>query len=88
LTSTPHARLVVYEKDAPVYTSVVATGTLNEIGRDELTVDDIEQYGETKRPLFEVWGEALPDLNVRLYRLDPDDLSGRTAEMERDGGPS
>lgn len=88
LKSTPHARLVVYEEDDPVYTSVVATGTLSEINRDELTVEHLEQYGEAKRPLFEIWGESLPALNVRLYRLDPDELSGRSAEIERDGDPS
>lgn len=86
LQSTPHARLVVYEEDEPVYTSVVAAGTLSEISRDELTVEHIEQYGEAKRPLFEIWGDSLSALNVRLYRFDPDELSGRRAEMERDGG--
>jgi nitroimidazol reductase NimA-like FMN-containing flavoprotein (pyridoxamine 5'-phosphate oxidase superfamily) len=85
LKSTPHTRLVVYEADDPVYTSIVATGTLNEISRDELTPEHIEQYGEAKRPLFEIWGESLPALNVRLYQLDPDELSGRQAEMERNG---
>lgn len=84
LASKPHARLVVYEEDDPVYRSVVATGTLDNIRRDELTVEHVEQYGEAKRPLFEVWGESLPDLNVRLYRLDPDELSGREAEMDRE----
>jgi nitroimidazol reductase NimA-like FMN-containing flavoprotein (pyridoxamine 5'-phosphate oxidase superfamily) len=88
LQSTPHARLVVYEEDEPVYTSVVAAGTLSEISRDELTVEHIEQYGEAKRPLFEIWGDSLPALNVRLYRFDPDELSGRRAEMERDGESS
>ncbi|MFB6228977.1 MAG: pyridoxamine 5'-phosphate oxidase family protein [Halobacteriales archaeon] len=88
LESTPHARLVVYEEDDPVYTSVVATGYLSEISRDELTVEHIEQYSEAKRPLFEIWGASLPALNVRLYRLDPDELSGRKAKMERDGDPS
>jgi len=83
LKSTPHTRLVVYEENDPLYTSVVATGTLDEIRRDDLTVEHIEQYGEAKRPLFEVWGESLPALNVRLYRLDPDELTGRRAEMER-----
>lgn len=88
LKSTPHARLVVYEEDDPVYTSVVATGTLSEISRDELTVEHIEQYGEAKRPLFEIWGESLPALTVGLYRLDPDELSGRRVEMKRDGESS
>lgn len=88
LKSTPHTRLVVYEEDDPVYTSIVATGRLNEISRDELTTEHIEQYGEAKRPLFEIWGESLSALNVRLYRLDPEELSGRKAEMERDGDSS
>jgi Predicted flavin-nucleotide-binding protein len=85
LSSTPHTRFVVYEEDAPLYSSVVATGTLSEISREELTVEHVEQYGEAKRPLFEIWGDSLPDLNVRLYRFDPEDMSGRRAEMVRDG---
>lgn len=88
LKSTPHTRLVVYEEDDPIYTSVVATGSLSQISRDELTVEHIKQYGQAKRPLFEIWGDSLPALNVRLYRLDPDELSGRRAEMRREGEPS
>lgn len=88
LKTTPHARLVVYEEDDPIYTSVVATGTLHEITRDELTVEHIEQYGDARRPLFEIWGDSLPAINVRLYRFDPEELSGRRAEMERYGDSS
>jgi nitroimidazol reductase NimA-like FMN-containing flavoprotein (pyridoxamine 5'-phosphate oxidase superfamily) len=88
LKSTPHSRLVVYDEDDPVYTSVIATGTLNEINRDDLNAEHIEQYATAKRPLFEVWGESLPDLNVRLYRLDPVELTGRRTEMERHGASS
>lgn len=84
LTSGPRARLVVYEADGDTYRSVVAAGTLETIPRAELSVEHIEQYGDAKRPLFEIWGDSLPALNVRLYRLDPDELSGRRAEMERD----
>jgi len=81
-------RLVVYEEDDPVYSSVVATGSLDEISRDELTVEHVEQYGEAERPLFGIWGNSLPDLNVRLYQLDPDELSGRRAEIEQADEPS
>ena len=88
LESTPHTRVVVYEEDDPVYMSVVATGTLRETSRDELTVEHIEQYSEAKRPLFEIWGESLPALDVRLYRLDPDELSGRRAKVEREDDSS
>ena len=84
LASTPCARLVVYEEDDPVYYSVVAAGTLTEVSRDELTVEHIKQYGEAKRPLFEIWGEPHQDLDIRLYQFNPDELNGRRTEIERD----
>jgi hypothetical protein len=74
----------VYEEDDPIYRSVVTIGTLNEVPRDELTVEHIEQYGEAKRPLFEIWGESRRDLDIQLYHLEPDEVSGRRIEIERD----
>ncbi|MCD2199838.1 MULTISPECIES: pyridoxamine 5'-phosphate oxidase family protein [unclassified Halobacterium] len=81
LSSNPDARLVVYEEDEPTYKSVVVTGTLTEISRDEMTVEHVEQYGEAKRPLFEIWGEAKPDLDIKLYELRADTISGRHIEL-------
>ncbi len=81
LSSNPDARLVVYEEDEPTYQSVVVTGTLTEIPRDEMTVEHVEQYGEAKRPLFEIWGEAKPDLDIKLYELRADTISGRHIEL-------
>lgn len=81
LSSNPDARLVVYEEDEPTYRSVVVTGTLAEIHRDEMTVEHVEQYGEAKRPLFEIWGEAKPDLDIKLYELRTDTISGRHIEL-------
>ncbi|WP_331234010.1 pyridoxamine 5'-phosphate oxidase family protein [Natronorarus salvus] len=88
LASSPAARLVVYEEAAEgsVYRSVVATGTLAEIPLNELTVERIEQYGEAKRPLFEIWGRSTADLNIQLYRFVPDELSGRLTEIDREDG--
>lgn len=83
LASTPHARLVVYEENDPIYRSVVTVGTLREVPREELTVEHIEQYGEAKRPLFEIWGESRRDLDVQLYQLNPDEISGRRIEIDR-----
>ncbi|MEF8786584.1 MAG: pyridoxamine 5'-phosphate oxidase family protein [Haloarculaceae archaeon] len=83
LASTPRARLVIYEPGDPVYWSVVASGTLSEISREGLTVDHIRQYGGAKRPLFEIWGESRPDLDVQLYELEPDELSGHRIEIDR-----
>jgi nitroimidazol reductase NimA-like FMN-containing flavoprotein (pyridoxamine 5'-phosphate oxidase superfamily) len=84
LASSPETRLVVYENEDDVYRSVIATGQLEEVPREELTVEHIEQYGETRRPLFEIWGEAKADLEVRLYTLDPEELSGRKVTVDRD----
>lgn len=83
LASAPEARLVVYEEDDPVYLSVVAAGTLEEIQRENLTVEHIEQYGTAKRPLFEIWGEPSRDLDINLYQLDPNGISGRRTEIDR-----
>lgn len=86
LASSPRARLVVYEEgeDGGTYRSVVAIGTLEEITPEELTVERIEQYGEARRPLFEIWGQSKRDLDINLYVLDPTELSGRRTEIDRD----
>lgn len=85
LTSEPAARLVVYDgnDEGTRYTSAIVEGTLVQIDESELTVELLEQYGRTKRPLFEIWGPDKPDLNIKLYRLDPETVSGRRAEVDR-----
>ena len=84
LGSDPDARLVVYEEEDDVYTSVVAVGTLERVDPAELTPERIAQYGETRRPLFEIWTDDKPDLDIQLYRLSPDRLTGRTVTVDRD----
>jgi nitroimidazol reductase NimA-like FMN-containing flavoprotein (pyridoxamine 5'-phosphate oxidase superfamily) len=84
LGSDPTARLVVYEEDDDVYRSVVATGTLTRVDPSELTTEDIQQYGEAQRPLFEIWPQQKGDLDIDLYRLDPETLSGRLIEVDRE----
>ncbi|MDS0300666.1 pyridoxamine 5'-phosphate oxidase family protein [Halogeometricum sp. S1BR25-6] len=88
LSSSPRARIVIYEESesnpTSTYRSVVGTGTLEEISPAELTVEHIEQYGSAKRPLFEIWGQSKEDLNIQLYTLDPNELSGRRTEIDRD----
>lgn len=84
LSSDPDARLVVYEGDDDTYRSVIAVGTLVRIDPGELTVDDIQQYGEAKRPLFEIWPKRKDALDIELYRLDPEMISGRTIAVSRE----
>jgi len=82
LSSSPAVRLVVSEETEPEYRSVVAKGTRTEISTDEMTVERIEQFGDAKRPLFEIWGESKTDLRIQLYELDADDISGRFIELD------
>lgn len=84
LASDPDARLVVYEDDGEAYTSVVGVGALERIDVDELTPETIAQYGETRRPLFEIWADGKPDLDIELYRFNPERLTGRRVTVDRD----
>ncbi|MES3161635.1 MAG: pyridoxamine 5'-phosphate oxidase family protein [Halorubrum sp.] len=84
LGSEPEARLVVYEEDGDTYRSVVGVGALHRIEIDELTPETISQYGETRRPLFEIWTDGKPDLDIDLYRFDPERLTGREIAVDRE----
>ena len=85
LGSEPHVRLVVYDEnsDGTRYRSVVAAGILDEIEPTEMSVEEIEQYGETRRPLFEIWGKDKEELDIQLYRFEPSELTGRRTEIDR-----
>jgi hypothetical protein len=86
LASSPRARIVVYDEDEEedTYESVVGVGTLQQVDLDELTPETISQYGETRRPLFEIWADGKPDLDIDLYRFVPDRLTGRAVVVDRD----
>jgi nitroimidazol reductase NimA-like FMN-containing flavoprotein (pyridoxamine 5'-phosphate oxidase superfamily) len=86
LSSAPNCRLVVYDEDSDgtEYRSVIATGTLEQIDPAEMSVEQIEQYGEARRPLFEIWGAGKEDLDIQLYTLDPAELSGRRTTVDRE----
>jgi nitroimidazol reductase NimA-like FMN-containing flavoprotein (pyridoxamine 5'-phosphate oxidase superfamily) len=86
LGSDPQVRLVVYDEnsDGTEYRSVVAAGQLTEIEPTEMSVEEIEQYGETRRPLFEIWGLEKDELDIQLYKFEPTELTGRRTEIDRD----
>ncbi|WP_459191934.1 pyridoxamine 5'-phosphate oxidase family protein [Halosimplex sp. J119] len=84
LSGSPEVRLVVYDDVGRTYRSAVVTGVLDPIPREELTPEHVEQYGDAKRPLFEIWGESMGDLDIQLYVLRPTDISGRRIELEPD----
>lgn len=86
LSSSPDCRLVVYDEDSDgtEYRSVIAVGALEEIDPSEMSIEEIEQYGEARRPLFEIWGAGKEDLDIRLYTLQPAELSGRRTVVDRE----
>jgi len=83
LGATTPARLVVTGHRGETYTSVIADGTLRKVFRDELSVEEIHQYGGSKRPLMEAWSEGE---DIDLYELEPDTLTGRrfSVDLTRD----
>lgn len=83
LESSPRTRLVVYDDREETYRSVIAEGVLEDIPPSELTPDQIAQYGDTKRPLFEIWAQGKEELDIELYRLEPDSISGRRTVVDR-----
>jgi hypothetical protein len=84
LTSDPNARFVVYEEETDAYRSVVASGALVRIDPDELAAEDIQQYGAAQRPLFEFWADGKEELDIDLYRLDPETVTGRKIVVSRE----
>ncbi|WP_416838617.1 pyridoxamine 5'-phosphate oxidase family protein [Haloferax sp. DFSO52] len=84
LTSSPKARLVVHESVDDVYRSVIAKGTLERVPTSELTPERIAQYGDAKRPLFEIWAESKRDLDIQLFELVPESISGREVRVDPD----
>lgn len=86
LGADPSATLVVYdsaETDETTYRSVVVSGSLRQVDPDALSVEQVQQYGDARRPLFEVWGEEKADLDIRLYELVPTELTGRQTAVDR-----
>lgn len=85
LGSSPEARLVVYDgdDDGTIYESVVAWGTLDVIDPADLSIEQIEQYGEARQPLFEIWGKGKDELDINLYEFEPTELSGRQTVVDR-----
>ncbi|SFB69713.1 hypothetical protein SAMN05444422_101274 [Halobiforma haloterrestris] len=84
LDSTPESRLVIYDEAESTYRSVIGKGTLENIAPGELTPDQIAQYGDARRPLFEIWAQGKDELDIELYRLSPETLEGRRTVVDRE----
>ncbi|MCU4925378.1 pyridoxamine 5'-phosphate oxidase family protein [Halobacteria archaeon AArc-dxtr1] len=84
LDADPDTRLVVYDESDAVYRSVIVTGTLENVSPAALTPEEIVQYGQAKRPLFEIWADGKADLDIELYRIDAAEIAGRRTVLDRE----
>jgi hypothetical protein len=57
--------------------SVVVSGELVRIPKDELTPTDVERLGQARTPEFEVWEQAKEDIEFTVNKLVPDSITGR-----------
>ena len=85
LESSPECRMVIYaNEDEATYRSVIASGALEQISPDQLSIEQIEQYGDAQRPLFEIWGQDRDELDIQLFEFSPTELSGRRTAIDRE----
>ncbi|MCT9096126.1 pyridoxamine 5'-phosphate oxidase family protein [Haloarchaeobius sp. HME9146] len=71
------ARLVVYDEDGTHSESVIATGDLVEIPREELTPDIVTALGDARTPEFDIWDETKAELDFSINRLESIRLTGK-----------
>ncbi|WP_256296545.1 pyridoxamine 5'-phosphate oxidase family protein [Haloarchaeobius salinus] len=57
--------------------SVVARGTLTDIGRDEVATESLAALDRVDIPLVDIFGAPTSDVSFQFVRLVPDDLSAR-----------
>ena len=72
------ARLVAYRRVDGGWTSVIASGRLRRVDPDDLTAETARALRDAELPLLAIWGDDLEDVEFRVFRLDPDELTGRT----------
>lgn len=72
------ARLVSYGRVDGVWTSVIAVGVLEPVEAEDLDVETAKVLREGDFPLYDAWGDAIDRVEFRIYRLDVEDVTGRT----------
>ncbi len=82
LDSATEATLVVYESDGTWVSSVIARGQLEIIRPEELTEEEIINFGKAQKPRFDMWQEQLSELDIQLIRIEPTKLTGRRLPVE------
>lgn len=82
IPDVPDCWLVSYTEDDPLYQSVIAKGRPEEIRKDDISAEDVVQFGQTSRPLFEMWRSSRANVDIRLYRMKAEELSGRRIEAD------
>lgn len=84
IPDVPESWLISYSEEDPLYQSVIAKGQPEEIRQDEITPEHVVQLGQTSRPLFEMWRSSRSDVDIRLYEMQAEELTGRRIEATED----
>lgn len=84
LPDVPECWLVSYLEEDPLYQSVIAKGSPEEIREDDITPEIVSQLGKTSRPLFEMWKPSRANVDIRLYRMEAEELTGRRIDLDVD----
>lgn len=85
LPEVPDCWLISYTEETSRYQSVIAKGQPEEIREEDITPEHVTQLGQTSRPLFEMWTDSEEHVDIRLYQMDPEELSGRRIDIDADG---
>ena len=76
--STDAVSFVTYRETDDGWRSVVATGGLEEVTDETMPAAVLEALDRVHIPLVDVFEDPPRTVSFRFFRLDPDDLTGRT----------
>lgn len=76
LAASDLVRLVVYETDPDRSWSVIATGDVETVPREDWTPDLVERLSSGELPHFEVWPETKRAIDFTIARLEVRELTG------------
>jgi len=82
--TTERATLVVYGQTDDRWRSVVARGALEPITEADVDLALVRALRQADLPLLAIFDVDREELSFQTYRLDPDELGGRTATADPD----
>lgn len=78
----PPCWLISYVEGDTRHESVIAKGQPVELHEENIRPEEVVQLGQTSRPLFEMWADSRAEVDIRLYSMEPTELTGRRIDIE------